>query len=291
MRIDLHTHSSVSDGTDDPRTLVRKAAESGLDVVALTDHDTAEGWAGATAVAAEVGITLVLGMEISTRLGAAGVHLLAYLPDPTYAPLAAALDKILEGRNSRVPAICAKLGELGFEITAGDVRRRAAAAAATGRPHVADVMIAAGIVATRDEAFERFLNPGRPAHVNRYAVPLSEAIALVAASGGVGVIAHPWGRGRSGVLTEATLSDLRDQGLVGLEIDHQDHSPEARDALRAIARNLDLVVTGSSDHHGTGKIDHELGCNTTAPEEYERLLDLAAQAAAASGRPAPGVPA
>jgi predicted metal-dependent phosphoesterase TrpH len=289
VRIDLHTHSSVSDGTDDPRTLVRKAAEAGLDVVALTDHDTAEGWPEASAMAAEVGITLVRGMEISTRLGAAGVHLLGYLPDPTYAPLAAALDKILDGRNARVPAICAKLGELGFEITAADVRRGAAAAAATGRPHVADVMIAAGIVATRDEAFERFLNPGRPAYVNRYAVPLSEAIALVAASGGAGVIAHPWGRGRSGVLTEATLADLRDQGLVGLEVDHQDHPPEAREALRAIARNLDLVVTGSSDYHGTGKIDHELGCNTTAPEEYERLLDLAAQAAAASGRPAPGV--
>ena len=217
------------------------------------------------------------------------MHLLAYLPDPTYAPLAAALDKILDGRNSRVPAICSKLRDLGFDITAKDVRRRAAAAAATGRPHVADVMIAAGIVATRDEAFERFLNPGRPAYVDRYAVPLAEAIALVTASGGVGVVAHPWGRGRSGVLTEATLAGLRDQGLVGIEVDHQDHSPETRETLRAIARNLDLVVTGSSDHHGTGKVNHELGCNTTAPEQFERLLEIAAQAATASGRPVPGV--
>lgn len=289
MRIDLHTHSRVSDGTDDPRTLVRKAVRAGLDVVALTDHDTAEGWSDAAAEAADADITLVRGMEISTRLGGAGVHLLAYLPDPTYPPLAAALDKILDGRNSRVPAICSKLRELGFDITARDVRRRAVDAAATGRPHVADVMIAAGFVATRDEAFERFLNPGRPAHVNRYAVPLGEAIALVSAAGGVGVIAHPWGRGRSGVLTEATLAGLRDQGLVGIEVDHQDHPPQARDTLGSIARNLDLVVTGSSDHHGTGKVDHELGCNTTAPEQFERLQDIAAQAAAASGRPAPGV--
>lgn len=289
MRIDLHTHSRVSDGTDDPRTLVRKAVRAGLDVVALTDHDTAEGWSDAAAEAADADITLVRGMEISTRLGGAGVHLLAYLPDPTYPPLAAALDKILDGRNSRVPAICSKLRDLGFDITARDVRRRAVDAAATGRPHVADVMIAAGFVATRDEAFERFLNPGRPAHVNRYAVPLGEAIALVSAAGGVGVIAHPWGRGRSGVLTEATLAGLRDQGLVGIEVDHQDHPPQARDTLGSIARNLDLVVTGSSDHHGTGKVDHELGCNTTAPEQFERLQDIAAQAATASGRPAPGV--
>lgn len=289
MRIDLHTHSSVSDGTDDPGTVVRAAAAAGLDVVGLTDHDTAEGWSEAAAAATDVGITLVRGMEISTALGRASVHLLAYLPDPTYLPLAAALDKILDGRNSRVPAICAKLQSLGFDVTEEAVRRRAADAAATGRPHVADVMVAAGIVANRDEAFERFLNPGRPGYVDRYAVPLSEAIGLVTGSGGVGVIAHPWGRGKSGVLPEATLAGLRDQGLVGIEVDHQDHSPETRDALRAIARNLDLVVTGSSDHHGTGKIDHELGCNTTAPEEYERLLELAARAAAASGRPVPGV--
>lgn len=289
MRIDLHTHSSVSDGTDAPATLVRHAAEAGLDVVGLTDHDTAEGWREAAAAAAEAGITLVRGMEISTALGRASVHLLGYLPDPTHPPLALALDKILDGRNSRVPAICARLQTLGFDVTEEAVRRRAADAAATGRPHVADVMVAAGIVADRDEAFARFLNPGRPGYVNRYAVPLSEAIALVTGAGGVSVIAHPWGRGRAGVLPEATLADLRAEGLVGIEVDHQDHAPETRDRLRSIARNLDLVVTGSSDHHGTGKTNHDLGCNTTAPEEYERLLDLAAQAATASGRPAPRV--
>lgn len=289
MRIDLHTHSSVSDGTDDPRTLVRHAAEAGLDVVALTDHDTAEGWPEAAAAAAEAGIALVRGMEISTALGSASVHLLAYLPDPTHPPLASALAKILDGRNSRVPAICAKLQSLGMDVTEEAVRRRAADAAATGRPHVADVMVAAGLVVDRDEAFARFLNPGRPAYVHRYAVPLAEAIALVTAAGGVGVIAHPWGRGKSGVLPEARLAALRDLGLSGIEVDHQDHAPEARDTLRAIARNLDLVATGSSDHHGIGKINHDLGCNTTSPEEYARLLDLAAQAAATSGRPTPAV--
>ena len=124
MRIDLHTHSSVSDGTDRPAALVHRAHEAGLDVVAITDHDTAESWAEAERAAAEVGITLVRGMEISTRLGHASVHLLAYLPDPTYPPLARALADILDGRNDRVPAICAKLQALGVEVTEHDVRHQ-----------------------------------------------------------------------------------------------------------------------------------------------------------------------
>ncbi|PUA81998.1 PHP domain-containing protein [Nocardioides currus] len=289
MRIDLHTHSSVSDGTDDPRTLVGHAAAAGLHVLGLTDHDTADGWADAAQAATEVGITLVRGMEISTALGRSSVHLLAYLPDPTHPPLAAALDRILEGRNSRVPAICQRLRELGLDITEDDVRRRAADAAATGRPHVADALVATGAVANRDEAFARFLNPGRPAYVDRYAVPVAEAIGLVRDAGGVSVVAHPWGRGKRTVLPEPVLATLRDAGLAGIEVDHQDHAPAAREELRSIARNLGLVVTGSSDHHGAGKVDHDLGCNTTDPEELERLLDLAADSAAASGRPAPGV--
>lgn len=289
MRIDLHTHSRVSDGTDAPGALLRKAAAAGLDVVALTDHDTAEGWAEAARVAAEVGVTLVRGIEISARLGAAGVHLLGYLPDPAYPPLAEALAKVLDGRNSRVPAICARLQELGLDVTAEDVRRGAADAAATGRPHIADALVATGAVATRQEAFARFLNPGRPGYVERYAAPLGEAIGLVRDAGGVSVLAHPWGRGRARVLTEPVLAGLRDQGLLGVEVDHEDHTPAQREELRAVARNLGLVVTGSSDHHGTGKVDHELGCNTTEPQEYLRLVEAAGRAAEASGRPAPGV--
>jgi 3',5'-nucleoside bisphosphate phosphatase len=287
VRIDLHTHSSVSDGTDRPDALVRHAHAAGLDVVAITDHDTADSWGDAERTAAEVGITLLRGMEISARLGHASVHLLAYLPDPTYPPLARALADVLDGRNDRVPAICARLQAHGIAVTEDHVRRRAGDAAATGRPHVADAMIAAGAVGSREEAFATWLNPGRPAYVHRYAIPLEEAIGLVAGAGGVSVVAHPWGRSR--VLTPEQLERLAALGLGGIEVDHQDHPGPVREQLRGLARDLDLVATGSSDHHGLGKVDHELGCNTTAPEELERLLHRAADAAAASGRDTPAV--
>ena len=274
MRIDLHTHSSVSDGTDAPADLVRAAQAAGLDVVALTDHDTAAGWPQAQRAADDLGITLVPGMEISTRLGSTSVHLLAYFLDPTHPPLMAALDKILDGRNGRLPAICAQLQALGLDVSEEAVRRSAGDAAATGRPHVADVLVAIGAVRSRDEAFAKYLNPGRPAYVRRYACPVEEAIKLVRDAGGVPVIAHPWGRSTA-AMTEEALAGLADLGLRGIEVDHQEHSPQARATLRAIARNLDLIATGSSDHHGTGKVDHDLGCNTTDPEEYERIVALA----------------
>ncbi len=288
MRIDLHAHSRASDGTQTPTELVRAAAAAGLDVLAITDHDTADGWAEAEAAALEIGIGLVRGMEISTRHQGRGAHLLAYLPDPAYAPLVAELDLIVDGRNARLPAMVARLRELGVDLHADDVRR-AAGAAATGRPHVADALVALGVVRNRDDAFARYLNPGRPAYADRHAASLTSMIELIDAAGGVSVLAHPWGRHAHEQPDEETLADLAARGLVGLEVDHQDHDAGARARLRAIAENLHLVVTGSSDHHGTGKVDHELGCNTTAPEEYHRLLALAAQAATRSGRPVPQV--
>lgn len=289
MRIDLHTHSRASDGTQTPGELVRAGAAAGLDVMAITDHDTVEGWPEAERTASEVGLELVRGMEISTRYQGYGVHLLAYLPEPTYPPLVEGLERILEGRTSRVPAMLERLRELDVDIHADDVDRASGGTVATGRPHVADALIALGVVRDRNEAFDRFLNPGRPAYANRYAAPLVEMIRIVGAAGGVTVVAHAWGRHGRDLPNEASLAELAGLGLAGLEVDHQDHDQGARERLRAIARNLDLVVTGSSDHHGTGKIDHELGCNTTAPEEYARLLDLAATARALSGRAAPEV--
>ena len=287
MRIDLHTHSRVSDGTDSPGELVRAAARAGLDVVALTDHDTARGWDEAAVAADAAGVRLVRGMEISTRHAGRGVHLLAYLPDPTYPPLAAALEKILAGRSGRVPAIVAALREHGVPVTEADVQAASGHAAAAGRPHVADALVALGHVVDRGQAFRELLDPGRPGYVNRWAAPLVETIGVVRAAGGVSVVAHPWGRRGRSSLDPATIAELAAHGLAGVEVDHQDHDTAARTELRGIARELDLVVTGSSDHHGLGKIDHELGVNTTAPQELERLLALAADAAAASGRDAP----
>jgi 3',5'-nucleoside bisphosphate phosphatase len=289
VRIDLHTHSRASDGTQSPEELVRAAAAAGLDVVAITDHDTAEGWDEAEATARETGIALVRGMEISTRHDGHGVHLLAYLPDRTHPGLVAELDRILDGRSSRLPAMLARLRELGIDITAEDVGRVAGDAVSTGRPHVADALVDLGVVGDRTEAFRRYLSPGRPAYANRYAAPLETMLDLVDEAGGVSVIAHPWGRHGREEPGEATLAALVEAGLSGIEVDHQDHDEAARRDLRRIARNLGLVVTGSSDHHGTGKVGHDLGCNTTDPDEFARLVDLARASAARSGRPAPAL--
>lgn len=289
MRIDLHTHSRASDGTQSPTELVHAAVEAGLDVLALTDHDSAEGWAEAARAAEGSGLRLVRGMEISTRHQGQGVHLLAYLPDATYPPLAAELERVLEGRRSRVPGMLAALRAAGVDLTEDDVDRVSGHSAASGRPHVADAMVAAGVVADRTEAFDRWLSPGRPGYVDRYAAPLRETIRLVTEAGGVSVVAHAWGRRSDERPDAGAFAELAALGLAGIEVDHQDHTPSARERLRGIARDLDLVVTGSSDHHGLGKVDHDLGCHTTAPEELERLLDLAAAASAASGRETPDV--
>jgi predicted metal-dependent phosphoesterase TrpH len=289
VRIDLHTHSRASDGTQTAEELVRAAAEQGIDVLGLTDHDTTEAWAEAARTAEEVGITLVRGLEISTRYRGRGVHLLAYLPDPTYPPLVGHLRKILDGRSSRVPAMLERLRSVGVGIDIADVRRTSDGTAATGRPHVADALVALGVVPDRSAAFHRYLNPGRPAYVDRYAAPLVDMLGIIGAAGGVTVLAHPWGRHGPESLPEQGIAELAGLGLAGLEVDHQDHAPADREALRAIAERLGLVVTGSSDHHGEGKRDHELGCHTTAPEEYERLLALAAAASQRSGRTPPEV--
>jgi 3',5'-nucleoside bisphosphate phosphatase len=289
VRIDLHTHSRASDGTQTPTELVAAARAAGLDVLAITDHDTAAGWDEAVDAARSAGIELVRGMEISTSHRGHSVHLLAYLPDPTYPPLVAELDAVLEGRRARVPEMLARLRDLGIDIDADDVHRAARGTAATGRPHVADALVTKGVVADRTEAFDRYLGAGRPAHVSRYAAELVDVLGHVAAAGGVSVIAHPWGRSRRRFPDRDDLAELRGHGLAGIEVDHQDHDAATRAELRGLARELDLVVTGASDHHGAGKVDHDLGVNTTHPDQYARLLDLAAIASARSGRPTPEV--
>lgn len=294
MRIDLHTHSSRSDGTDSPAELVAAAVAAGLDVVALTDHDTADGWPQASAAAEDTELVVLRGLEISCQHRGVGVHLLAYLVDPSHVGLAEELARVLAGRSSRLPATLERLRGIGIDIDADDVRRVAGDAAAAGRPHVADALIARGVVRTRDEAFRRFLSEGRPAYVCRYAADLTSMIDLVSRAGGVSVLAHPWGRGSRRVLDDATIAGLGVAGLAGLEADHEDHPPQARAELRALAGELDLVVTGASDYHGSGKVDHELGCSTTAPNQLARLLELAERSATrarVAGAQPPPVPA
>lgn len=272
MRIDLHTHSNRSDGTDSPTELIENAKEAGLDVVAITDHDCTDGWREASKAAKRVGIELVKGIEISCKLDHKSIHLLGYGFDPNNGPLVEELQRIIDGRNSRLPATLERLRGIGIEIDDEDVRRWSGNAAAMGRPHVADALVELGVVANRGEAFDRFLMPGRPAYVDRYATDLYAAIDLVNGAGGATVIAHPWSRGSHKVLTAHTFPKLKEVGLTGIEVDHNDHDQEARASLRQIARELDLVQTGSSDYHGTGKINFDLGCNTTSPAQYRRLV-------------------
>lgn len=273
--IDLHTHSHCSDGTDSPRELIRRAGAASLDVVALTDHDTSDGWDEAEQAAAATELRLIPGMEISCRYGRAGVHLLAYLLDPGYPPLAAELEAVRDSRSDRMPAMLAGLREVGIDIKEADVARVATAASSMGRPHVADALVELGVVRDRDEAFDRYLGWGRPGYVPRYAADLTAMIGHVRAAGGVTVIAHPWGRGSQRSLTADVLADLSAGGLTGIEVDHLDHDAVQREQLRSIAAATGLVVTGGSDYHGTGKVDHPLACETTDPEQFERLLAAA----------------
>jgi predicted metal-dependent phosphoesterase TrpH len=201
VRIDLHTHSRVSDGTQPPAELVRSAVEAGLDVVGLTDHDNTAGWAEAASAADAAGIALVRGIEISTRFRGSGVHLLAYLPDATDPALVAELARIVAGRDDRVPAMLARLRALGIAgATEEALAEITVDAAATGRPHVADLLVRLGAVRDRDQAFEEYLSQGRPAYVDRYAAELTRMLGLVTGAGGVPVVAHPWGRASAAVL-------------------------------------------------------------------------------------------
>ena len=287
MRIDLHTHSNVSDGTDRPDELVRRAAASALDVVALTDHDTVDGWPAGRSAGLAQNVLVVPGVEISTRLRGAGVHVLAYLLDPAYPPLADELARVRGGRANRLAEMTRLLTRAGMPLDAADVLAVAGTASSIGRPHVADALVEKGYVADRAEAFTRLLADGGPAYVPRYAPTTADAVRLVQDAGGVTVLAHPWGRGSRRVLDSTTIASLAEDGLAGIEVDHEDHDLAARAALRQIASAYGLIVTGSSDYHGTGKVGHTLGVNTTDPAEFERLLVLAQSAATAAGRDVP----
>ena len=277
MRIDLHTHSSVSDGTDTPAELVRRARAIGLDVVALTDHDTFDGLDEAVAEGERLGIRVVRGMELSCSRQGNSVHVLAYGADPASPGLAAEMARVRDGRLGRLAGVLAKLAELGVPVSEAEVMAQVGDSPSVGRPHIADALIEAGHVRDRQEAFDRFLADGGPAHVHRYTIEVERGIDLVHGAGGLAVIAHPWGRGREYLLPSGVLQALaRDRGLDGIEVDHQDHDLETRQRLRAVADSVGLLATGASDYHGVGKLDHELGCNTTDPQvfnEMERRLE------------------
>lgn len=273
MRIDLHTHTSVSDGTDSPTRLVGKAAAQGLDVIALTDHDTFDGIREAQLAASEAGITVLSGIEMSCKLDGASIHLLGYGCNPHDGPLLDELAKVRVGRTGRLPAMLAKLTALGLPLTEDEVLHHVGASPSMGRPHVADAMVAKGYVRDRQEAFDRYLYDGGPAYAHRYATDIRDGIQLIRQAKGVAVIAHPWGRGRRAELTDGFLTELAlEYRLDGVEIDHPDHDDDTRAQLRVLTAQLGLLGTGSSDHHGLGKTNNDLACNTTSGEVYAEIV-------------------
>ncbi|WP_431838232.1 PHP domain-containing protein [Cellulomonas sp. Y8] len=271
MRIDLHTHSSVSDGTETPGGLVASAAAAGLDVVALTDHDTTAGWAEASDAARRLGVALVPGTEVSALSRGVSVHLLSYLQDPAHPALADVVAQTRDARLHRGRAIVERLSE-DLPITWDDVLAQQSPGTVVGRPHIADALVAQGVVPDRTAAFADLLSARGRYYVPYYAPEAVEAVEAVLASGGVPVFAHPGADGRGRVVPDSDIEELAEAGLAGLEVHHRDHTPEQRARLTALADRLGLLVTGSSDYHGTGK-DNVLGENTTAPEvlaEIER---------------------
>jgi hypothetical protein len=273
-RIDLHSHSTASDGTDPPAEVMRRARAAGLDVIALTDHDTLAGHAEARG-ALPPGLALVPGMELSCRLDGHSVHLLAYHVDPAHAGLAEQLHAITTDRLRRARDMVGKLRELGVDIT----WERVAAIAGDGvvaRPHIARAMVAAGAIARPDQAFTpEWIGPGGRAYVSRYALDPEDAVRLVSSAGGVSVLAHPGVPQGGWKIGDEAVARLAAAGLAGLEVAHPDHDDAERIRLAALAATLGLVSSGGSDDHGS-LTGHRLGCETIAPGEYERLVSRAA---------------
>ena len=288
-RIDLHTHSTASDGTDSPAGVMAVAAAAGLDVVALTDHDTTAGWDEAAA-ALPAGMQLVRGAEFScvSPCGRPGerdvsVHLLGYLFDPGHAAIVAEQARLREERVHRLRGMIAKMAADGYPVDVETVFAFLPDGAAAGRPHLARALVAAGVVESVNEAFATLLYNGSPYYVPKSDTPVRTAIEMVRAAGGVAVFAHPLARRRGRVVEPSIIVELASAGLAGVEVDHPDHVPEDRALLRELAAGLDLVVTGSSDYHGTNK-STPIGSETTAPEEFEELVSRAAGVEVLAGR-------
>ncbi len=280
LRIDLHTHSTASDGTDAPEDVVVVAAAAGLDVVALTDHDTTAGWQQAAA-ALPAGLRLVRGAEFScvspTGRGDrdVSVHLLGYLFDPEHPAIVDEQERLRTERMHRLHGMIAKMAADGYPVDAPTVFSLLPSGASAGRPHLARALVAAGVVVSVDEAFAKLLHNGSPYYVPRSDTPVRDAIEMVRAAGGVAVLAHPLARRRGRVVEPSVIVELAAAGLAGVEVDHPDHEPADRALLRGLAAELDLVVTGSSDYHGTNKVTR-IGAETTAPEAFDELVARAA---------------
>jgi predicted metal-dependent phosphoesterase TrpH len=272
MRIDLHTHSTISDGTLTPAQVIEAAAGARLDVVALTDHDSTAGWAEAAVAAHRHGIGFAPGVELSCRWygvePSIPLHLLAYFVDDAYPGLAAEMARERSARERRAQRTVDLMRADGVDVTWDEVRRYAAGTT-VGRPHLAQALINRGLAASVSDAFvpsmlgERWRLPKEDTDVFM-------ALKLVRAAGGVGIFAHPRATSRGRIVPAKAVVAMAEAGLFGLEADHEDHTPRQRAEVRALAADLGLVVTGSSDFHGANK-PVAIGANLTAPEVYEQI--------------------
>ena len=277
MRIDLHVHSNASDGSDPPADVVRRAADGGLDVIALTDHDTVAGHDAARLAAAGLAaggrrpVQVVLGAELSCLVDGVSLHMLGYLFDPEHPQLASELERLRGDRTRRGHAIVDKLIELGAPVSWEQVSA-IAGDGAVGRPHIARALVGTGVVPDVASAFvPEWIGNGGRAYVEKYSLDPARAIELVHSAGGVAVFAHPAASSRGEIVGTDYIRQLAAAGLDGLEVDHPDHDPATRERLRTLADELGLLVTGSSDYHGAVK-STTLGANTTEPAVFEALL-------------------
>ncbi|HZI37426.1 MAG TPA: PHP domain-containing protein [Acidimicrobiia bacterium] len=270
--IDLHAHSTASDGSDEPAALMAIAARQGVSAVALTDHDTIEGLAEARGAAAEVGVRLVQGCELSCEVGSATMHLLVYFLTDGPGPLQDRLSGLQAARADRNRRIVAVLQDHGLDVTLDEILAEAGGGS-VGRPHVAGVLLRKGYVTSVQEAFDVWLAKGRPAYLERERLLPADAIALAHASGAVAVLAHPTSLGYEGPVLEQFVAGLAADGLDGMECEYGRYTPELRAALRQMAGRLGLAVTGGSDYHGRYKPDLALGSGLGDLAVPDALLD------------------
>ncbi|USR78966.1 PHP domain-containing protein [Arcanobacterium pinnipediorum] len=271
MNIDLHTHSSYSDGTDSPQALIQRARHERIDVIGLTDHDTVAGWSEASQASAHAGIKLVRGMEITARYREVPVHILGYLFDPQHPSITAHIAKLHDSRIGRAREIIQRLA-VDYPITFDDVVAHGAPGAVLGRPHIADALVSLGAVESRSQAFEELLAPSSPYYVSHYSSEAIDVVTFIRQAGGKSVWAHPWAASRGQIAAESAFEELADAGLFGVEVDHRDNPADTRPALADIVKSYGLARFGSSDYHGTGK-PNQLGEFTTSADVYFSLID------------------
>jgi predicted metal-dependent phosphoesterase TrpH len=276
-RIDLHTHSTASDGAFSPSEVVRLALVHRLDVLALTDHDSTNGIAEAQAAARGTPLSVLPGIELATTPPDGNtMDVLGYLYDPDDAALQARLDALRANRLDRAALMVERLAGLGVPVSYERVLEIAGEGAVT-RPHVAQALLEAGQVATFQEAFDRFLGDGRPANVPHAKLTPQEAIALLHAAGGVAVLAHPIRLVEMGLNPEAVVADLTPHGLDGLEVYYPDHTPDFTLRMRVLARRFELVMTGGSDFHRREGDTIRLGSQPVPAESVDHLRQRAAR--------------